>query len=122
MKRVFRGVVSVFMLTVLSLLSLGIHTVAAQPMNMEHSMGTSSHRTSTSNCFTICTTATLIKEEAIKDSDKDEQPHLPYFVQFQTSPLEGYEKKHGQDAKFAIEREPPPGGVPAYISLSVFRA
>jgi len=112
-----------FMLTVLSLLSLGIHTVAAQPVNMEHSMGTS-HQTGTSNCFTICTTATLIKGEAIKDSDKDEddKPQPPFYVKFQTSPFASLEEKHAQDAKFAIDREPPPDEVPAYIGLSVFRA
>lgn len=110
------------MLTVLSVLSLGIHAAAIQPMTV-HSMG-SSHQSSSSNCFTICTTATLHKEEATKDTDKDEddKPQPPFYVQFQASPLAALEEKHDQETRFAIDREPPPGGLPAYIALTVFRA
>ncbi len=124
MKRVLQGVVPVFMLSVLSVLSLGIHAAAVQTMNMGHPMGGASHQTSLSGCFTACTTATLHKDEVIKDANKDEddKPRPPLYVQFQTSPLLALEEKHDQEARIAIEREPPPGGVPAYIGLTVFRA
>ena len=124
MKRVFQGIVSVFMLSVLSVLSLGIHAAAVQTMNMGHSMGVTSHQASSSNCFTVCTTATLHKDEAVKDTDKDEDdtPQPPFYAQFQTSSLQALEEKHSQETKSAIDREPPPDGTPAYIKLAVFRA
>ena len=124
MKRVFHGIVSVFMLTVLSVLSLGIHAAATQTMNMGHSMSAASHQASSSNCFTACTTATLHKEDVIKDINKDEddKPQPPFYAQFQTSPLLALEEKHDQEARSAIDREPPPDDVPAYIGLTVFRA
>jgi hypothetical protein len=123
MKRVFHGVISIFMLAVLNVLSLGIHAAAALPMNMGHSMG-ASHQTSSSNCFTICTTATLHKEEAVKDEDKDEddKPQPPFYVQLQASPILGIKEQHDQETRLAIDREPPPDSVPAYIKLTVFRA
>ena len=110
------------MLAVLNVLSLGIHA-AALPMNMGHSMGVS-HQVSSSNCFTICTTATLHKEEAIRDEDNDEddKPQPPFYVQFQRSPLSWLKEQHGQEARFVADREPPPDDTPAYIKLTVFRA
>lgn len=113
-----------FMLSVLSVLSLGIHAAAVQTMNMGHSMGGTYHQTSSSGCFTACTTATLHKEEAAKDVNKDEddEPQPPFYVQLQTSPFAALEEQHNQEARSAIDREPPPGGVPAYIGLAVFRA
>ena len=124
MKRVFQGVVSVFMLSVLSVLSLGIHAAAVQTMNMGHSMGGASHQATSSSCFTACTTATLHKEDVIKDTDKDEddKPQPPFYAQFQTSPLLALKEQHKQEARSAIDREPPPDGVPVYIGLTVFRA
>ena len=124
MKRVFQGAVYVFMVSVLSVLSLGIHAAAAQTMNMGHSMGGASHQVSSSNCFTACTTATLRKDEFIKDTEKgeDDKPQPPFYVQFQASPLLALEEKHSQETRAAGDREPPPGGVPAYIGLTVFRA
>lgn len=110
------------MLAVLNVLSLGIHAAAALPMNMGHSMG-ASHQTSSSNCFTICTTATLYKEEAVKDEDKDEddKPQPPFYVQLQASPILGIKEQHDQETRLAIDREPP-DSVPAYIKLTVFGA
>ena len=126
MKRVFHGVVSVLMLTVLSVLSLGIRAAALQPMSMGHSMGGTgaSHQTSSSSCFTACTTATLHKDEIIKDTEKDEddKPQPPFYTQFQTASLLALEEKHDQETRSAIDREPPPDGTPAYIKLAVFRA
>lgn len=112
------------MLSVLSVLSLGVNAAAVQTMNMGHSMGGVSHQASLSSCFTACTTATLHKEDVIKDTEKDEddEPQPPFYVQFQTSPLLALEEKHSQETRAAGDREPPPGGVPAYIGLTVFRA
>lgn len=111
------------MLTVLSVLSLGIHTAAVQSTNVGHSMG-ASHPVSSSSCFTICTTATLHREEVINDTEKDEddEPQPPFYVQFRTSPLAVLEEKHDRETRLAIDREPPPGRVPAHIALTVFRA
>ena len=124
MKRVFQGAVYVFMVSVLSVLSLGIHAAAAQTMNTGHSMGGASHQVSSSNCFTACTTATLHKDEFIKDTEKDEddEPQPPFYVQFQASLLTALEEKHNQETRLAVSQEPPPDGVPAYIGLTVFRA
>lgn len=123
MKRVFRGVITVFMIAVLNVLSLGIHTAAAFPMNMGHSMATT-HSVSSSGCLTICTTATLHREDIIDTTDKDEddEPQPPFYVQFRASSLSALEEQHAQETRVAIDREPPPGGVPAYIGLAVFRA
>ena len=111
------------MLTVLSVPSLGIHAAAVQSTNMGHSMG-ASHSASSSGCFTACTTATLHKDEIIKETDKDEddQPQPPLYAQFQTSPLLALEEKRGQETRAALDREPPPDSTPAYIRLAVFRA
>ena len=124
MKRVFHGIVSVFMLAVFSVLSLGIHAAATQTMNMGHSMSAASHQASSSNCFTACTTATLHRDEAVKDTvkDEDDTPQPPFYAQFQTSPLLALEEKHGQETRAALDREPPPDSTPAYIRLAVFRA
>lgn len=124
MKRVFHGVVSVFMLSVLSVLSLGVHAAAVQTMNMGHSMGGVSHQASLSSCFTACTTVTLHKEDVIKDTEKDEddEPQPPFYVQFQASLLTALEEKHNQETRLAVSQEPHPDGVPAYIGLTVFRA
>lgn len=122
MKRVFKGIVSVFMLTVLNVLSLGVHAAAVLPMNMEHSMG-SSHQMSSSSCFTSCTTAILYREEVIKNTEEeDDKPQPPVYVQFQTSSILALEEKHNQETRSAIDREPPPDDVPSYIGLAVFRA
>jgi len=93
-------------------------------MNMGPSMGGASHKVSSSNFSTDCTTATLHKDEFIKDTEKDEddKPQPPFYVQFQTSPLLALEEKHSQETRAAGDRGPPPGGVPAYIGLTVFRA
>jgi len=124
MKRVFHGIVSVFMLAVFSVLSLGIHAAATQTMNMGHSMSAASPQASSSNCFTACTTATLHRDEIVKDADKDEDdtPQPPFYTQFQTSSLLALEEKHSQETRSVIDREPPPDGTPAYIKLAVFRA
>lgn len=123
MKRVFRGIVSVFAFTVLNVLSLGVHASAALPMNMEHSMG-AAHQMGSSSCFTVCTTATLHKEDVIKEINKDEDDKSlpPFYVQFQTSSLVALKEKHNQETRFILDYEPPPGGVPAYIGMGVFRA
>lgn len=111
------------MLSVLSILSLGVHAAAVQTMNMGHSMGGVSHQASLSSCFTACTTATLHKEDVIKDTEKDEdEPQPPFYVQFQASLLTALEEKHNQETRLAVSQEPPPDGVPAYIGLTVFRA
>lgn len=122
MKRVFHSVVSAFMLMVLNVLSLGVHATAS-PVNMEHSMD-GSHPMNSSNCFTACTTAILSKDDHVEniDKEKDDEPSLPFYVVFQTSPLVSLKAKHSQDARVAADREPPPGASPAYIGLGVFRA
>ncbi|MFZ1249982.1 MAG: hypothetical protein WAR37_00820 [Candidatus Microsaccharimonas sp.] len=124
MKRMFHGVFSVFMLSVLSVLSLGIHAAAVQTMSMGHSMSGASHQTSSSSCFTACTTATIHKDEFLKDTNKDEddKPRPPFYVQSQASSLLALKETHDQEARAAIEKEPPPETTPAYISLGVFRA
>jgi hypothetical protein len=123
MKRVFRGVITVFMIAVLNVLSLGIHAAAAFPMNMGHSMATT-HSVSSSGCLTICTTATLHREDIIDTTDKDEddEPQPPFYVQLHASILATLKEQHDQETRLASNREPPPDSVPAYIKLTVFRA
>lgn len=120
MKRVLYGVLAVFMLTTLSVLALGIHAVTAQTMGMK---GGISYYVSPPNCFTACTTATFRKEDIVKDTDKDEddKPQLPFYAQFQSSPLLGIKETHDHETRSTIEREPPPEDIRAYISLGVFR-
>jgi hypothetical protein len=124
MKRVFHGVVSLAVLTLFNVLALGLHAAALQPVHVGHSAGTSSLQTSSATCLTICTTATLNRDEIIDDTDKDEDdtPQPPFYIQFQDPPLIALVEKHGEEARLATDREPPPGGPPAYIGLTVFRA
>ena len=123
MKRVFGGIVSVFMLSVLSVLSLGIHAAAMQTMSMGHSMSGASHQTNSSSCFTACTTATVHKDEILKEINKDEDdtPRPPSYTQSQASSLLALKETHDQETRLAIDKEPPPERLPAYISLGVFR-
>lgn len=111
------------MLAVLNVLSLGIHAAAVAPMSMGHAMGVS-HQTSSSSCFTICTTATLHREEVVNDieRDEDDEPQPPFYIQFRSSLLVALEEQHNQETRSILDREPPPGGTPAYIGLGVFRA
>lgn len=123
MKRVFHGAVSLVMLALLNVLALGIHAAALQPVHVGPLKG-ALHQTGAITCLTVCTTATNHKEEVVKDTDKDEDDALqpPFYIQFQTPPLIGLEEKHSKEARSAIDREPPLGGPPAYIGLTVFRA
>lgn len=94
------------MLTVLSVLSLGItcSRITAYEQHGTLNGRRIPHQTSSSSCFTACTTATLHKDEVIKEADKDEddQPQPPFYVQFQTSPLLALEEKHGQETRAAL--------------------
>jgi hypothetical protein len=91
---------------------------------MGHSMGGVSHQASSSSCFTSCMTATVRKDEILKETNKDEddKPQPPFYVQFQASSLLALKEAHNQETRVAIEKEPPPRATPAYISLGVFRA
>lgn len=123
--RVLRKISSLSLIAVLAVLNFGIHASALMPQAGHTMGGGMEHRTSTSSsCITICTLATLHRDDLVNDvsEDDDDEPQTPYFLQFQPSPLIGLEKEHKQETKNAIEREPPPGGLPAYIALTVFRA
>ncbi|MFY9227822.1 MAG: hypothetical protein WAO28_00635 [Candidatus Microsaccharimonas sp.] len=124
MKRAFYGVFNVFILTILIVQSLGIHAGATQTMGMEEtSIDGTSYYMSPPNCFTACMTATLRKEEVLKNTDKDEDDKLqsPFYVQFQAFSLLALKEIHDHETRSTIEREPPPEGIPAHISLGVFR-
>jgi len=112
------------MLATLGVLSLGIHAAAVQTMDTEPSMDNVSHQMSPSICFSACTTATVRKDKILKEIDRDnnDEPKLPFYVQSQASSLLALKETHDQEARAAIEKEPPPETTPAYISLGVFRA
>jgi len=87
-------------------------------------MSGASHQTSASSCFTACTMATVHKDKILKETNKDEddKPRPPFYTESQASSLLALKETHDQETRVAIEKEPPPRGTPAYISLGVFRA
>lgn len=124
MRQIVRRVSSGLLIGLLTVLSVGAHA-GAQPPKASHAMGGMSHSAgSSSSCITICTSATFHKTEYINETDKDDddEPQTPFYVQLLSSPLAAFEKEHSQETRLAMEREPPPGGLPAYIALAVFRA
>jgi len=124
MKQVVRRVSSGLLIGILTMLSLGAHA-SAQPPQTDHAMRGMSHgASSSSNCITICTSTTFHKTKYINQTDEndDDEPQTPFYVQLLPSPLAAVEKGHSQETRLAMEREPPPGGPPAYIALTVFRA
>lgn len=104
----------------LSVFSFGLH-VSAMSQSPVHTGNGMGHATNTSSCGSVCALATSYKNELI-EIDEDDEPQAPFYLQAQSQLISGLVKKHEQETKAAIEREPPPGGLPAYISLTVFRA
>ena len=124
MRQIVRRLSSGLLIGLLTILSVGAHA-SAQPPQANHAMEGMSHSaSSSSSCITICTSATFHKNDYLNETDKndDDEPQTPYYVQLMSSPLAALEKEHSQETRLAIEREPPPGGPPAYIALTVFRA
>lgn len=120
MKRVLRRVTSFSLIALLAVLNFGIH--ASLLSQTVHVTGSATHNSnSLSNCMNICTLVALHKDDILDETDKDDdEPKVPFYLRFQ-SPLVALEKKQNQEARSAIEREPPPDRVPAYIGLTVFR-
>lgn len=114
-------VVSAAVLALFNTPALGIHASALQPVHTGHSAGTS-HQASPAVCLTVCTAVTLNRDKATDETEEDDTPQPPFYIQIQTSPLAALEEKHSEEARLAADREPPPGGSPAYIGLTVFRA
>lgn len=106
----------------LGVLGLSVHA-GAMPQQSPHAMSGMDHSTSTSSCSTVRNLTTQHKDEFADEinEDDDDNPSEPYYVQFQISPLSVLTKDHNQRTKVATNREPPPG-MPAYITLAVFRA
>lgn len=122
MKQVVRRLSSGLLIGLLTVLSVG---AGAQPPQTNHTMGRLSHSAgSSSNCITICTSVIFHKTEDVNEADEndDDEPQAPFYVQFLSSPIAAIEKEHSQETRLALDREPPPGGPPAYIALTVFRA
>lgn len=109
--------------TLLIIFAFGLH-VSMLPSSMGHTMEGMTHTVSSSTtCNTVCTFATVQKEENLSEhSEADDTPQLPFYTQFQVRSLASIEKQHSLAARTAIDREPPPGGAPSYIALNVFRA
>lgn len=121
MNRVLRRVVSFSLVALLAVLNFGIH--ASLLSQTGHATGGTNHSSnSLSGCMNICTLAIQHRDDLLDETDKDDdEPESPFYVQLR-SPLVAVEKKHTQEARSALEREPPPDGLPAYIGLAVFRA
>ncbi len=122
MKQVLRTVGLFFSTALLAILTSGTHASAVLPQ-ASHAPGGMSH-TNSSSCITICTSAPFHKDDYLSEIDEkdDDGSREPFYIHFQSSPLVALEKEHSQKTRLAIEREPPPGGLPAYIALTVFRA
>ncbi len=124
MKQVLRKVGTYFSAVLLAVVTFGASTSALLPQ-ASHAMGGMNPSVGSSlNCITICTLATFHKGDYLNETDKndDDEPQTPFYTQFQPSTLITLKKEHSQKTRLAIEREPPPGGLPAYIALTVFRA
>lgn len=123
MERIVRGISSSLLIGLMTVLSVGAHA-SAQPPLPSHAMNGMNHSTSqSSNCITVCSSATLHKEDYLNDvAENNDEPEMPFYIQFLSSPLAALENEHNQETRLTLEREPPPGGLPAYIALTVFRA
>lgn len=105
-------------------LLLGLHSVAISPQNIRAMDGMHQGANSSVSCITICTFVALQKDDYLSKSQKhsDDDPDMPFYVRVQTSQIDSLKNIHSQQTRLAIDREPPPRGPPAYITLSVFRA
>jgi len=124
MEHIVKRVSSGLLIGLLTVLSVGSH-VGAQAPQTTHAMGGMSHSAGSSfSCITACTSAKFHKTEYINETNENDDDELqtPFYVQLLASPLAICKNEHSQEAHLAIEREPPPGGLPAYVALNVFRA
>ena len=124
MKLVLKKLMPLSSSGLLIVLSLGLHSIAISPQTSRAMDGMNHGANSSASCITICTSTTLHKDDYLSENEKkkDDEPSTPFYVQLQVSSLVALEKLHSQETRLAIEREPPPGGPPAYIALTVFRA
>lgn len=103
--------------------SIGLHTLpAAAQTGM--AMGGMSHGVDSSiMCTTTCTSTSPHENEYLNELEaENDEPGQPFYVLSQGNATASLTKLHSQQARVALEQEPPPGSPPAYITLGVFRA
>ena len=107
----------------LVILIFGFH-VSALPMSVDHGAASSNHSSDVSvGCATACTSVNLQKKDYLSEHEdvQDYAPEVPYYAQLQSDTLLALANQHDRETRSIIDREPSPGGPPAYIALSVFR-
>ncbi|QQG50776.1 MAG: hypothetical protein HZB75_04610 [Candidatus Saccharibacteria bacterium] len=123
MSQVLRKVGSFFSIALLMVYAFGVHACVF-PQTSHVPGGVKHDVSSLSSCLTACALTAPGKDDYLRETDEndDDEPQPPFYIQFQSSSLAALEKQHSQEAHLAIEREPPPGGLSAYIAFAVFRA
>ena len=123
MMQLMKKAVTLSFVGLLAVFSLGLHLNFLQP-SPSHTMDGMSHSfNSSTSCVTACNSATLQKDDYLSEhqSDKDDEPEPPFYSLLQLNSLTAIEKQHSQKARLVAKQPAPPGGLPAYIVLSVFR-
>ncbi len=101
----------------------GTHASGLQPAASHPGDGGSHVTRSSASCVTVCNAAILHKKDYISEHEHrdNDEPASPLYLQFQTNPLLSLQKQHTQESLIVLARDPPPGGLPAYIALAVSR-
>lgn len=122
MRKVLRKTASLSLAVLLGVLSFGAHAGAVSRAS-SHVMDGMNHNTSLSSCATICTSATLYREELTDESgeEEDDKTGEPFYMHLRPPSIALLEKEHDTQARAVLKHEPPPG-LPAYLTLTVFRA
>lgn len=106
------------------LFGFGVHlSVTAKsthhPMAMTHA---NQQTKNMAECVTVCSAAALQKDEYAIDNDLlDDEPHNFHDAAQQATRMSALSRSHDLETQLILGREPPPGDLPAYIALSVFR-
>lgn len=122
MKRIARALLSLAF-ALLGVVGVPTHALALSNAS-QHSMGGMPHGTSSINCATICTAATIKYEKrqdnAAQNDDDDTAPSLPHYVSYQQT-IKALAILHTERAQILVRLEPPPGNTSPYTLYSVLR-
>jgi hypothetical protein len=121
---VINKMMSVSSVVLLAVFALGAHLTPVSSQTAI-AMGDMTHPNNTSssmNCIASCTSATVHNDTYLDNIEKNNDKQTPpFYIQFRASPILEIANRHTHETLLAMVREPPPGGSPAYIALTVFR-
>ena len=124
MRKLFRHVLSLFILLTVSGFGVISH-VSAMPASMHQMEQGGSHSqhsqsSTTSKCVTLCTSAVVSRDDEfnnVLEDEDDDEPSIPFYVLAQRGVYDEVTTK----VALAVASVKPPPKVPIYILHSVFR-